>query len=182
MMASTVIFWILFIIAVLFWAVLPIWRGGALWVPTYYPVVRKMLSLGKVKPGELVIDLGSGDGRIPILAAKEFGARAVGIELNFFLVWWARLRSNLLGARNARFLWKDMWSADVSKADVITMFLYDWSTPKVGEKLLRETKPSVRVVSHMWRLGNGWKIVDSDPVSKVFVYQKYWRRSSIKVK
>jgi len=167
-----VLFWVLLGIAVLFWAVLPIWRGGAMWVPTNYPVVRTMLALGKVKPGELIVDLGSGDGRIPIMAAKEFGARSIGIEINFFLVWWARLRARLAGAKNVRFLWQDLWSADVSRAEVVTLFLYGHTTPKVGEKLLREAKPNVRVVSHLWKMGEGWQLVAADEARRVLVYQK----------
>lgn len=131
-----------------------------------------MLQLAKVQSGELVMDLGSGDGRIPIMAAKEFGARGVGIEINFFLVWWARLSAWFAGVRGVQFQWGDLWAADVSRADVVSLFLFDWSTSKVGEKLLKECKPSVRVVTNMWRLGKGWEMVASDTKNQVRVYQK----------
>jgi predicted RNA methylase len=154
------------------WFVLPLRRGGAFWVPAQAAVVRRMLSLAKVKPGERVLDLGSGDGRIPIAAATEFGARAVGVELNFFLVAWARLRARLAKARNVTILWQDLWRTDVSRADVITLFLFDWSTPKVGEMLLSKAKEDVRVVSYIWKLGKGWRIVAEDADKGVRVYRK----------
>lgn len=157
---------------VLFWIILPILRGGALWIPMKRRVVDRMLKLVRLKDGELLLDLGSGDGRIPILAAKGYGARAIGVELNFFLVWWARLKACLAGVKGVEFIWQDFWKTDVKKADVITLYLYDWSTPKVGKKLLRECKSSVRVVSYLWKLGRGWRIVAEDVANGVRVYRK----------
>lgn len=166
------IFWILLIIAILFWAVIPIWRGGALWVPTYPKVVKKMLELAKVKKGDLVIDLGSGDGRIPIEAARVYGARGLGIEINFFLVWWSRIRARFRGVKGVSFKWQDLWHADVSEADIITLYLFGRTTPQVGEMLLSKTKPNVTVVSHLWKMGPGWEMVDSDAKDGVWVYKK----------
>ncbi len=159
-------------VIVIVWVVIPIWRGGAFWVPACYAVVREMLQLAEVKPDDLVIDLGSGDGRIPLLASQEFGARATGVEINFFLVWLSKLKGLMSGTKRVRFIWQDIWRADVSDADVITLFLYDWSTLRLGDHLLSHTKPDVRVVSHLWRLGRGWRIVAEDVVHGVRVYKK----------
>jgi len=173
--SSIIIFIILLIIASTYWVILPVRSVGALWVPTYSKRVRTMLKVARVRAGDVVMDLGSGDGRIPIVAAKEFGAKGIGIEINFFLVWWARLKAFLVGARDTRIHWGDLWAADVSQADVISLFLFDWSTSKVGEKLLKECKPSVRIVTNVWRLGKGWKMVASDAENQVRVYQKKGR-------
>lgn len=172
MILSILIGSVVAIVVVMVWIVIPIWRGGAFWVPAYHDVVRTMLTLAKIKPGELVIDLGSGDGRIPLVAAREFGAQAVGVEINFFLVWLAKLKALFSGDKDVTFAWQDLWRADVSQADIVTLFLYDKSTILVGDKLLAECKPSVRVVSYLWKLGRGWKIVEADYSDRVWVYKK----------
>lgn len=129
------------------------------WVPTPAPLVEAMLDLAKVQPSEYLIDLGSGDGRTVIAAAKR-GLQAHGIEFNGDMVELARQAAHKEGvAERATFAQGDLFEADLSKADVITMFLL----PSINERLsptLLELKPGTRIVSNSFRMGD-WEPDDS---------------------
>lgn len=123
--------------------------------PSPMPVVRAMLELAGVGPGDVVYDLGSGDGRIPITAAREFGARGVGIDIDPDLVAQARLRAQELGvADRVRFIEGDMYAADVRAATVVTLFLHPEPNLKLRPKLRRQLPPGARVVSYVWDMGD----------------------------
>lgn len=125
--------------------------------PTPYPVVRAMLKLAKVGPGDVVYDLGSGDGRIVIVAAKEFGARGVGVDIDPELVQMATANAHKEGVEDkVRFLEGDMYQADVRSATVVTLFLHPEPNLKLRPKLLSQLKPGSRVVSYIWDMGD-WK-------------------------
>jgi len=112
-------------------------------------VVRKMLEYAEVKPGETVYDLGCGDGRIVIMAAQEFGARGVGVDLNPRLVKETRAKVEALGlGGRVRIINGDLFDVDVSPADVVTMYLTTGANEKVRPKLERELRPGARVVTH----------------------------------
>lgn len=116
-------------------------------VPTPRPIVRRMLSLADTKPGERLIDLGAGDGRIVIAAAREFGANALGVELHperFAIIRnsAASLKPNLQAIRQNLFL------TDLSNADVVTMYLLPSVNEALRKKLERELHSGARVVSH----------------------------------
>src|SRR5688572_15259514 len=116
------------------------------WVPTADPVVEKMLDLAKVTPKDYVIDLGSGDGRTVIAAARR-GARALGIEYNPDLVTLSTQNAEKAGVSGrATFVKADLFAADLSRATVITMFLLPEINMKLRPKLLA-LKPGTRVVS-----------------------------------
>lgn len=129
------------------------------WVPTPEPLVQAMLDLAAVQPGEYLIDLGSGDGRTVIAAAKR-GLRAHGIEYNPDMVELARRAASEAGvADRATFAEGDLFEADLSDADVITMFLL----PSINERLsptLLKLKPGTRIVSNSFRMGH-WEPDDS---------------------
>ena len=94
------------------------------WVPSSRKIIRKMLKLADLQPNETLYDLGSGDGRILITAAKEFKAKAVGIELNPLLIAYSNLRILLRQVQNkAHVIWGNIFLRDISKADVVTMYL-----------------------------------------------------------
>jgi SAM-dependent methyltransferase len=119
--------------------------------PTPAAVVRQMLTLSHVAPGDVVFDLGSGDGRIPIAAARDFGARGVGIEIDHVLVERAFANARAAGvADRVEFRLGDMYSADLSGATVVTLFLHPAPNLKLRPKLRRELPPGARVVSYMW--------------------------------
>lgn len=116
-----------------------------------------MLSLSQLKPGEIFFDLGSGDGRSVIMAAKEFGARAVGVELRDDLVKKALTTIYEQNLQNRITIVNgDMFNVDLTSADVIFLYLTTSANEKVKPKLEAQLKCSVRVVSHDYEIV-GWK-------------------------
>ena len=128
--------------------------------PTPMPVVRALLELADVGPQDVVYDLGSGDGRIPIAAATEFGARGVGIEIDPALVTQAQASAREAGVEaRVEFRVGDMYAADVRSATVVTLFLHPGPNLKLREKLRSDLQAGARVVSYVWDMG-GWKPAD----------------------
>lgn len=126
-----------------------------IWLPTPIELVNKMLDLGQVTAKDVVIDLGSGDGRTVIAAAKR-GARALGIEYNPDMVEFATRAAAKEGvAGKARFIKADLFETDFSEATVITMYLLTSLNAKLRPKLL-DLKAGTRIVSHAFDLGD-WK-------------------------
>lgn len=124
-----------------------------IWVPTPDAVVEKMLTMAKVTAADFVMDLGSGDGRTVITAAKKFGARAQGIEYNPDMVELSTRRAREAGvADKTQFMKADIFATDFSKASVITMYLLPELNLKLRPKLL-EMKPGTRLVSHAFSMG-----------------------------
>jgi len=124
------------------------------YVPTPETVVEGMLDMAKVQPGERLVDLGSGDGRIAIAAAKR-GARAMGVELNPRLVSRARINAEMAGQKdNARFVRDDLFAVSLREADVVTLYLLPQINEKLRPKLLTEMRPGTRVVSHAFDMGD----------------------------
>ena len=114
-----------------------------------------MLELAAVGPRDVVYDLGSGDGRIPITAAKEFGARGVGVEIDPKLVVRAEANARDAGvADRVEFKAGDMYGADVTAATVVTLFLHPEPNLKLRPKLRSDLKPGARVVSYIWDMGD----------------------------
>lgn len=125
--------------------------------PTPYTTVRAMLKLAQVSSTDLVYDLGSGDGRIVIMAAQEFGARGVGIDIDPVLVKEARANARTAGVEaKVKFVEGDMYKADLRPATVVTLFLHPDPNLKLRPKILAELKPGSRVVSYIWDMGD-WK-------------------------
>lgn len=125
--------------------------------PTPYRVVRAMLQLAGVGARDVVYDLGSGDGRIVIMAAQEFGARGVGVDIDAALVAQARANARKAGVESkVKFIEGDMYAADVRPATVVTLFLHPEPNLKLRPKLLAQLKPGTRVVSYIWDMGD-WK-------------------------
>ena len=124
------------------------------YVPTPEAVVEGMLDMAKLTPGERLVDLGSGDGRIAIAAAKR-GAQAMGVEINPRLVSRARTNAKMAGQKdNARFVRDDLFAVSLREADVVTLYLLPQINEKLRPKLLTEMKPGARVVSHAFDMGD----------------------------
>jgi SAM-dependent methyltransferase len=112
-------------------------------------VVDTMLSVANVTADDVVYDLGSGDGRIPIRAARTYGARAVGIEIKSDLVDAARVNAREAGVSDlVTFRQGDLFEADISEATVVTLYLVPSVNLRLRPKLFRELEPGTRVVSH----------------------------------
>jgi competence ComEA-like helix-hairpin-helix protein len=128
-----------------------------LYVPTPQPVVEAMLELAGVKAGDVVYDLGSGDGRIVITAAKKYGARGVGIDIDPLLVKTATANAAAAGVSDrVRFVSGNIFSADVSEATVVTLYLLQSLNERLRPKLVRELRAGARVVSHVFNMGPEW--------------------------
>lgn len=120
-------------------------------------VIARMLEMAEVKPGDHVIDLGTGDGRILIAAARERGARGVGIDLDAVLIAKARTNAQSAGvAHRVRFETGDLFKTDLSAADVVTMYLLPEVNYRLCPRLLAQLKPGARIVSHAFDMGD-WK-------------------------
>ncbi len=142
------------------------------YVPTPEAVVDEMLEIAKVSVKDVVYDLGSGDGRIVIAAAKRFGARGVGIEINPDLVREATEDAGQAGvAHLVRFVEGDFFMADLHEATVITLYLLPEVNRQLLPKLLAELRPGTRIVSYKYDLGD-WAPEKTVRVSRGTVY--YW--------
>ena len=127
------------------------------YVPTPQAVVDKMLDIARVTGEDYLIDLGSGDGRIPIAAAKRFGTKGLGVEIDPVRIQEAK--SNAVNARvedKVEFRKQDLFATDLSKATVVTMYLLPRINLQLRPRLLNELKPGTRVVSHSFDMGD-WK-------------------------
>lgn len=127
------------------------------YVATPQWVIRRMLLLARLNPGEMVYDLGCGDGKILITAAQEFGARGVGVELREDLALKAQRRVLELGLRNlVRIIHGNLFKVDIGRADVVSLYLTTSANEKVRPKLERELKSGARIISHDYQI-RGWK-------------------------
>jgi cyclopropane fatty-acyl-phospholipid synthase-like methyltransferase len=124
-------------------------RRGAPWVPTELGKVRRMLDMAEVGPRDTVYDLGCGDGRVIVTAARRYGARAVGIEIDPLRYAWCQVLITVLGLRSrVRVVYGDFFSQDLREASVVTCYLLQSTNERLQGKLARELRPGTRVVSH----------------------------------
>ena len=127
------------------------------YVPTPQDVVDAMLQLAHVTPNDVVYDLGSGDGRIPITAAQKYGARGVGIDIDPVRIQEARENAKLANVtEKVTFLNQDLFESNISDATVVTLYLLPSLNEKLMPKLKKELKPGTRVVSHAFSMGRAW--------------------------
>ncbi len=141
------------------------------YVPTPKPIARQMLNMSELKPDELLYDLGSGDGRILIMAAREFGAKCVGIELNFFRYWLSNWRIKRMGLSNQiKVIRSSFFEADLSHADVVFMYLLPSINEKLKPKLIKELKKGAKVVTFSFIM-NGWNAYKVDDELKIYLYK-----------
>jgi SAM-dependent methyltransferase len=125
-------------------------------VATPPEVVDAMLAAARVTSADIVYDLGSGDGRIVIAAAKKYGARGVGIEINPLLIAESNASARAAGVSNlVQFIQGDLFTADVSAATVVALYLSPSLNERIKPRLLRELRPGTRVVSHVYDM-LGW--------------------------
>lgn len=137
---------------------------GAPYVPMEPEVVEAVLQMAKIKENELVYDLGSGDGRIPITVGLKYKARAIGIELDYFRVLYSKWQVLLLRLKDkVTFFQKDIFDVNLSDANVVIMYLLQETNESLREKLLKELKPGTRIVSAAFNFPD-WKPLEVDEV------------------
>jgi len=135
-------------------------------VPTPIEVVDKMLELAEVKKSDVVYDLGSGDGRIVIRAAKKYRVHAVGIEMDRLLLAKARKDAAAAGVTHlAQFRAEDALKTDLSPATVVTLYMLPWFNEKMKPNFKKYLKPGARIVAHDFGI-EGWKPEKSEKLSK----------------
>jgi len=144
---------------------------GAPYVATPRQTARQMLKLAQVGPEDVVYDLGSGDGRLLWLAAQEFGARAVGIEIDPFRYTWTKTMIRFKGLRGqVEVIRADFFKVDLSAASVVTAYLLRDTNRKLMEKMRRELPAGTRVVSRKYIFPE-WNLIQEDPIEELYVYQ-----------
>ena len=135
----------------------PLRKPDVRYVPSPQPVVHAMLELARVSSNDLVYDLGSGDGRIPITAARVYGARGVGIDIDPRRIAEANANAHAAGVTDrVTFRLEDLFTADFRDATVVTLFLSPDANLKLRPRLLGELRPGTRVVSYWHDMGD-WK-------------------------
>jgi ubiquinone/menaquinone biosynthesis C-methylase UbiE len=148
-------------------------KPDVLYVPTPQNVVEAMLDVAHVQPTDVVYDLGSGDGRIVITAAKKYGARGVGIDIDPDLVKQATANAAAAGVSDrVRFITGNIFAADLKDATVVTLYLLQSLNERLRPKLVRDLKPGSRVVSHVFNMGPEWppeRTVEIGP-NRVFLW------------
>jgi len=132
-------------------------QPDVIFVPTPYEVVDEMLKLAQVRKGDVLYDLGSGDGRIPVTAARRFGVRAVGVDIDPQRIKEANENARKNGvARLVTFRQEDLFKTDFKEASVVTLYLLPDLNVRLRPRLLAELKPGTRIVSHQFDMGS-WK-------------------------
>ena len=128
-----------------------------IFVPTPQQVVDEMLKVANVKKGDVLYDLGSGDGRIPVTAAKRYSVRAIGIDIDPQRIAEANENAKKEGVTNlVTFKNTDLFTTDISEATVVTLYLLPDLNVKLRPRLLEELRPGTRIVSHQFDMGD-WK-------------------------
>ncbi len=153
-------------------AATPTRTPDVVFVPTPEEVVDAMLKVAKVTNRDVVYDLGSGDGRIAIAAAKEHGARAIGIDIDPERIAEANENAKKAGVTDkVRFIQADLFESNISEATVVTLYLLPSLNLKLMPKLMKELKPGTRIVSHAFDMGD-WEPEQELEVDGRKVY--YW--------
>lgn len=166
---------ILIILAVVFVGYV-IWKYwtlplGAGYDPTPQNTVNKMLDLAQVVEGDMLYDLGSGDGRIVIAAAKQYGAHAVGIEVDPFRYVFSWVAVQLAACQNrVKLLFGNFFTKSIGDATVVTIFLFGPTNKRLKKKFKEELKPGVRIVSYMWPIED-WECEDALPDEHIYLYR-----------
>lgn len=163
----------LFIVLISFLILLSAWlpnMKGAPWIPTRLKKVKKMLLMADVKPGETIYDLGCGDGRVIIMAARKFKAKAIGVEIDPLRFLWCQFLITVLGLRKrVKVLYGDLFHKDLQKADVVFCYLLQSTNNRLEEKLIEELSPDTRIVSNTFQFFS-LPLINVDE-SGIFVYK-----------
>lgn len=159
-----------FLIIILLILLSIIWPPGAPWVPAPKEKIDRMLKMLNLKPDEVIYDLGSGDGRILIRAAEEFGAKGVGVEIDPLRVFYSRVLIKFKGlSSKIKIYRKNLLDTDLSDADAVTLFLLPKILEKLKSKLLGQLKPGTRIACYRYPLD--LPELKRDEKEKIFIYR-----------
>lgn len=148
----------------------PLFAQDVVYVPTREPVVAAMLEMADVNSDDIVYDLGSGDGRIVIAAAKDYGARGVGIDIDPERIAESNENAEKAGVTDkVKFIEADLFKSDFSEATVVTLYLLSSLNEKLRPILLEQLQPGTRVVSHAFDMGD-WEPEEVRTVDGATVY------------
>ena len=150
-----------------------IWTNlvGAPWVPTSMGLVHTMLKLADVGPDDVVYDLGCGDGRTVITAARRYGARAVGVEIDPLRYVWCQMMISILGLRDrVEIIYGNFFQKDLSGADVVTCYLLQSTNNKLQAKFQKELSPDARIVTNLFTFPK-LHLVRHDAQDKLSLYK-----------
>ena len=151
----------------------PLRTPDVIYVPTPQEVVEAMLEVAEVKKGDVLYDLGCGDGRIPVTAARKFGIRAVGIDIDPDRIAEASANAKAAGVEQlVRFRNEDLFQADFREATVVTLYLLPELNVKLRPRLWKELKPGTRIVSHQFDMAE-WKPETTIELNGRTIY--FWR-------
>jgi tRNA A58 N-methylase Trm61 len=144
--------------------------GDVPYLPTAQLIVDAMLELAQVKKDDVLYDLGSGDGRIPITAAQKFGTRGVGVDIDPERIQESNTNAQKAGVSDrVSFRQQDLFKTDLREATVVTLYLLPDVNLKLRPKLLKELKPGTRIVSHSFDMGD-WKPMRTMQVGGTTIY------------
>lgn len=145
---------------------------GATWFPSERAVVKKMVDMANVKSGDIVYDLGSGDGRILIETyRRKKGVKLIGVEISPFAIMVSKLLLHILGLKDKiEIRRQNIFDTNLKDADVIFVFLSQRANNRLEKKFKKELKRGTRIVSHLWKFKN-IKLVKADKKLKVYLYR-----------
>ncbi|MBK5113520.1 MAG: methyltransferase domain-containing protein [Candidatus Heimdallarchaeota archaeon] len=150
---------------------------GAPWSPTSKEKILKILTMASIKPNEIVYDLGCGDGRVLIMAAKHFNARAIGIEIDPIRFLWCKFRIRLLGLGDkVQVIYGDFFSKNLSNADIIICYLLQNTNDKLQAKLQAELHPQAKVISNKFVFSDLHLICEDDKL-EIYAYDMTFQNS-----
>jgi SAM-dependent methyltransferase len=164
------IFAVILLVLYLLWVIIP-GLSGLPWIPTRPLRIRRALELAHITPGEIVYDLGSGDGRVLILAAREFGAQAIGIEISPIHCIVARVKAIFGGLKNkVTIRWASFYKVDFSDADVIFIYMTSREAARLRPYLERQLRSGTRIISISCEIA-GWQPVEFNREELIFIYR-----------
>lgn len=166
----SILFAVIILIMAALWFIIPL-ASGLPWVPALDRRIRAAFRLAELQPGEMVYDLGAGDGRVLVIAAREFGARAVGIEISPVHCLSALARIRLAGIKDqASIRWGNMYRTDFSAANIIFIYATSRYVNRLAPHLETQLRPGTRVVSISSSI-DGWQPAGFDREHLVFLYR-----------
>lgn len=168
-----VIILFLVIIVILLFLLSMLWPPDSPWSPWWRTTPQRArieCRLAQVKKGDVIYDLGSGEGTALIIAAKEFGATGVGIEIDLFRALFSKIKVSLSGVSNKIEIRRDsFWDQDISEATVVFMYLIPKTLIKLRPKFLKELRPGTRVVTFVYRMD--LPLIAQDEKAELYVYE-----------